>query len=296
MTNRKTKILSIQFVLTICFLAFSLSLSQADVTLIVRDGSGPPGSLENPVAVSLDNPNDKVKGIQVDVCDVDDYLTCTGCETAERTSDFDCLINDFNGCCRVTLFPSTGGLIGEGTGDVFTLKYDISEDAPAGECRDLNPEGVSISDESGDPLPFPEAESGEFCFSASSTTTTTITTTTTTTTTAPSIDILQDSMWKSRWISLPYLMVIIGNNTHFKCFNSRLSFEPPLMLFPCFPIVWDEIHIWNFIWVMPGWLAGLEDQTVTVTVTTGDEVVSDDFTISLLPFILDQGKRLAQTD
>ncbi len=87
-------------------------------------------------------------------------------------------------------------------------------------------------------------------------------------------------------------MVIAGNNTHFKRFNSRLSFEPPLMVFPCFPIVWDEIYIWNFIWVMPGWLAGFEDQTVTATVTTGDEVVSDDFTISLLPFILDQERSL----
>ena len=85
-------------------------------------------------------------------------------------------------------------------------------------------------------------------------------------------------------------MVIEGKGTHFECFKTRLSFEPPLMIFPCFQIVWDSFYIWDFVLAMPGWLAGFEDQTVTVTVTTGDEVAESDFEVKLLPSILGQRK------
>ena len=288
---KKNKIVLIQLIATLFIFTLLLSISQAEVTLTIGDGSGPPGSTGSQVAVSLDNPDDKVKGVMVDVCDADDYLSCTECETTERASGFSCSTKmQENGCCRVLMFSFGSDSIEEGTGPVFTIMYDVSGEAPAEDCRDLIPEEVQIVDETGE-IPSEDVitELGEFCFSASSTTTTTTSTTTTTTTTL-SISISPDPMWKSRWISLPYLMVIIGNNTHFKCFNSRLSFEPPLMLFPCFPIVWDEIHIWNFIWVMPGWLAGLEDKMVTVTVTTGDEVVANDFEIKLLPCFLDQSR------
>jgi hypothetical protein len=47
-------------------------------------------------------------------------------------------------------------------------------------------------------------------------------------------------------------------------------------------------YIWNIVLVMPGWFAGTGDQEVTVTVTTGDEIVSDSFLIQELPFILEQ--------
>ncbi|MBW1855179.1 MAG: hypothetical protein JRJ00_10965 [Deltaproteobacteria bacterium] len=295
MINKKIKITSIQLIVGLWFLALSSSLGQAEVTLTVGDGSGAPSSSDNQIAVSLENPDDVVKGVSVEICEDNDSLSCTECETTERTTGFNCTTNEIEapdpnaGCCSVLLFSFSNDDSIEGiTGPVFTLTYDVSEEATEGDCVDLTPEEVQIAGED-DELPPGEVvtESGEFCFLASSTTTTTNSSTTTTTTTTPSISISPDPMWKSRWISLPYLMVIIGNNTHFKCFNSRLSFEPPLMLFPCFPIVWDEIHIWNFIWVMPGWLSGMEDKTVTVTVTTGDEVVESDFEIAPLPFILD---------
>lgn len=192
MINGKGKTMFIQLVISLCIFVFSLSVSQAVVTLTVGDGSGFPGSTDNPVAVSLANPDDIVKAVQMDICDVGNFLTPVrndnppeydGCELTDRTAGFDCLVNELpNGCCRVLLFSDGGTLIEEGEGPVFTLKYDVSGGAPSGQCRNLNPVGVVISAENN--LPF-EATSvaGEFCFDGSGTTTTT--TTVPTTTTAP---------------------------------------------------------------------------------------------------------------
>jgi hypothetical protein len=167
MINRRTIISFIQLVIGLCFLTSPLSLSQAaDVTLTVGDGLGLPGSSEN-IVVSLDNLHDKVKGVQVDVCDAGDYLSCTECETTERTSGYDCSTNELDdGCCRVILIHFTSGLIEKGTGPAFTLKYDVSVGVPGGECRDLNPKELKVSDESGNPFPSSDiaSGSGEFCF------------------------------------------------------------------------------------------------------------------------------------
>ncbi len=280
-------VLSVGLFVSFCPPPFLPSLSNAaDVTLTVLNGSGAPGSMDNPVVLSLDNPNDRVKGIEVAICDTDDYLSCTGCVTTERASDFECLVNEVSEpdkatyrCCKVILGSISGGgvLIEAGTGPVFSLIHDVSGDAPEGECIDLNPEAIKILDETGAPFTGDVVtEPGDFCFSASSTTTTT----------TPSIGVSPDPMWKSRWIPLPYLMVIEGKGTHFEPFKTGLSFEPLVVIFPCFQIVWDSFYIWDFVLVMPGWLAGFEDQTVTVTATTGDETVEGDFEVKLLPFIL----------
>ena len=157
-------------------MALSLSLSQAAVvTLTVGAGSGSPGSTENPVVMSLDNQNDEITGIQVDICDVDDYLTCTGCDTTERTSGFSCSTEELDsGCCRIILFDLSGYSIAEGTGPAFTIQYDISEGAPGDECRDLDPEEVKVLGEDGEiPSENVTAESGRFCFNGSVTTSTT---------------------------------------------------------------------------------------------------------------------------
>jgi len=97
------------------------------------------------VAVILENQTDKVKGIQVDVCDVDDYLSCTGCKTANRTSGFSCFTEPKDGCCRVLLFDLSGNSIAEGEGLIFTLEYDVSEEAPAEECRDINLKNINVN-------------------------------------------------------------------------------------------------------------------------------------------------------
>jgi len=106
--NKKLKILSLQFI-TFCFLEYFLPLRQAGITLTTGEGSGVPGAIENPVTVHMENLNDMVKGVSVDVCDVDDYLSCTGCEVTERASGFLCFTNELtSGCCRVVLLDMGG--------------------------------------------------------------------------------------------------------------------------------------------------------------------------------------------
>jgi hypothetical protein len=156
------------------FFSLSLSQSSAEVTLIVGDGSALPGSTGSPVVVSLDNLSDVIKGIQVDVCDVDDFLSCTTCDTTERTTDFTCSTNERpNGCCRIVLVSLGGDFIEEGTGPVFTISYDVLAEAPSGNCIELNPEGIEIADETGAPLTDDVVwVSGQFCFPTTSSTTT----------------------------------------------------------------------------------------------------------------------------
>jgi len=141
------------------------TICPADVRIDIGDGSGFKGSINSPVEMSLNNPDDKVSGLQVDICDVDDYLTCNDCETTGRTSGFDCVVMEQgNGCCRLILFcKNPGCFIEEGMGSIVTVKYGVSAGAPVGECRDLSPEDALVSDYDGwelDVISFP----GEFCF------------------------------------------------------------------------------------------------------------------------------------
>jgi hypothetical protein len=137
----------------------------SDVTIEVGKTGGYPGRDGNPVEVRLDNPIHLVSAVEFDICDEGDYLTCTGCETTERTSDFNCDTNEFeeNGCCRVVLVSESGDLIEEGTGPIFILKYYVKEEMPP-VCVNLNPENIVVVDNYDSPeelwvLPVP----GEFC-------------------------------------------------------------------------------------------------------------------------------------
>ena len=166
MITKSRLMLVLQLMVYLCFLIFFPSVSSAAaLTLTVGEGSGLPGSIENSIEATLDNPADKVKAVYLDICDADNYLSCTVCEVTGRTSDFICEINERDGgCCgviMVTVEPTA--LIEEGTGPIFTLMYNVAGDAPSGECRDLNPENVAVTDEfnqSFDVTPV----SGEFCF------------------------------------------------------------------------------------------------------------------------------------
>ena len=259
------------------WLMLSLSLSYAsDVLLSVGDGSGMVGSSENKVEIILDNSSERVKSFQLDVCDEDNYLSCAACETTERAAGFSCSTNEQeNGCCRLLMVDLGGdAFIEKGAGSVVSLQYDVSGAAPAGECRELTPVEVKISDENQQPLVV-TSQSGEFCFFTSSTTTT-----------VPSVSLSPNLVYKSRWIPLPYLMVIRGEGMDFQWGTTRVDFDPPGVVFPLGPLVWDEIYIWDLIWVMPSWWAGVEEMIVTVTVATEEKVAQGDFEIRWLPFPL----------
>ena len=174
MINRKTEMLTIQLIAALCFLIFFPVMSQAEITLTVGDANAVPGEIDVPVEVGLINLNDKVVGVQIDVCDVDNYLSCTACETTERTSGFNCAINELEaGCCRALLFSTDRSFVEEGTGPLFTINYNVLAEAPLGECRDLYTENTKIQScvDDGEgkcnngPL-FEDVtfEDGEFCF------------------------------------------------------------------------------------------------------------------------------------
>ena len=165
MMNKNTMFSVIRLFIALYFLTFCIAC-ESNMIFTVEDGSAPPNSKDNAVTVTLDNPYIKIGGVQMDICDEGDYLTCTGCETTERTPDFLCETNELsNGCCRMLLFSLTGDSIETGTGAIFTLSYDVSEEAPVGECRELNPENVKVADANNEPSDIRSISiPGEFCF------------------------------------------------------------------------------------------------------------------------------------
>ena len=116
------------------------------------------------------------------------------------------------------------------------------------------------------------------------TTTTTPVTTTTTTVSGSNITVLNDTVLRSRWITIPALLAIEGNGTNFARGSSEPAYSPLLALIKLPPVVLGPELIWQMVLVNPSWLALAGDQTVTCTVD-GD---SDDFDITLLPGILDE--------
>ena len=130
------------------------------IIIAVGNGSASPGTENVSVNVSMDNA-DPIKGIQMDICDQGDNLICTGCETTARASDFQCITNELDhGCVRLVLISFEGDLIDVGTGPLFSLSYDVADDAPS-ECISLTPEGTNVSDENTIPVSA-TTEVGEF--------------------------------------------------------------------------------------------------------------------------------------
>ena len=117
-------------------------------------------------------------------------------------------------------------------------------------------------------------------------TTTTTTAVVTTTTTIPdsTISLSPDPIFRSRWLVLFAMITIEGNGTSFARLSSKPTYGPANALFAFTPLVLNEELIRQLVLVNPAWLAGAGDQTATVTV----DGFSDDFTISLLPILLDE--------
>jgi len=195
--NGKGMIFLVQWVIVVCFFMY-LPFAQAQVgtvTLSAGNGFGEPGSIDNPLEVSLDNVDDRVVSVQFEICRGDD-LTLRTCETTARTSGFSCrpesnpIVTDCpgGGGDKILIFDLGGGVIEAGTGPVVTLSYDVDTGAPAEDCQALTFEGVIIpycvDDGSGgcsvEEVENVTLENGEFCFSDSiPTTTTTVPSTTT---------------------------------------------------------------------------------------------------------------------
>ena len=134
--------------------------------LTVGDGAGYRGSWHNRVGVALDNPVDKVKAIQMDICNPDDLLIFTACKGIDRAADFHCEMSEErdNGCVTLMLLSLDGAIIEKGNGPIVELTYDISRDAPEDTCRDFNLlYNMLAADVSGNPMDV-TTEGGPFCF------------------------------------------------------------------------------------------------------------------------------------
>jgi hypothetical protein len=130
------------------------------ITLIKQDGFyQPPADPENIVTIKnricLQNPNALVGGIQFDLCDTPDCLTCIDCELTERTVMFDCAVLELpNGCCRVIMFcKNPGCAINPGECDIVTLVMQTNGNPDCVEdCIIEEITGIVASDYDGFPL------------------------------------------------------------------------------------------------------------------------------------------------
>jgi len=121
-----------------------------------------PGDVGVKVDLCLDNRDYEVGGVQADICDVPDCLTCVGCELTERTVLFDCVaLEQENGCCRVIIFSKhPGGVINPGICSIIKIDYTLCDssdpECPVGcnakDCIELTPDNMKIADPYGYPI------------------------------------------------------------------------------------------------------------------------------------------------
>jgi len=140
------------------------SCQQAEIYLTIENGSGSPGSENNLVEITIDNPANTVKGIQADICDQGNYLQGVGCEAVGNASGFTCAFNELSdGCFRIIFLSISGDVIPEGEGPVINISYNVSEGAPDSRCIALTARNVEVSDEERNPVPA-TVKQGSFCF------------------------------------------------------------------------------------------------------------------------------------
>jgi hypothetical protein len=148
--------------------AVYITINQVDQDTAGEEGMITLASLDSheyAIEINLDNQNLTVAAMNMEICTEDSYLTLEGCDTTDRTGGFLCRSRGYdNGCCSVNLFSMNRlGVIEEGTGPVFILRYTLAEEAPAGECTTFSTENTYVTDAGGNAV---EAVSspGEYCF------------------------------------------------------------------------------------------------------------------------------------
>jgi hypothetical protein len=110
------------------------------VTLTIGNEDINPPDTNGEITVSLANLSHQVKAVQVDICDEDDSLVCTNCDSIGRAAALACTVNEQeNGCCGVTVADMYGGAtIGTGPeAAIFTLDVTTAGTKPYGHCKGL---------------------------------------------------------------------------------------------------------------------------------------------------------------
>jgi len=107
----------------------------------------------------------------------------------------------------------------------------------------------------------------------------------------PSIQLLPNSYIQLQWIPMVMLVRIVGTKTHFDA-SSLVTFNPEGAVMGL-SFLGDEEHLLLVGILMPAWLVGVE--SIDVTVTTGEEEISETLTIEQFPFIPNGGKEIQKT-
>jgi len=222
--------------------------------------------VQQAVPISMENLNNRIKGLEMRMRDAGNYLRLTGCETTDRTNGFSCLISDIqddpldpslNGSFKVILVRLQQPIkyIEQGTGPICYLTFQVQNTAPRGECRAINAEEVKATDEFFHILEV-ETAPGEFCFLS-----------------PPSCSGVSPNAGMQ---GNSYTVTITGENTNFVQGTTQVSFENS-------GITVDSVTVQSStvvnasITIASTAPTGLGD----VTVTTGSEIVVcyDDFTV-----------------
>ena len=212
---------------------------------------------------------------------------------------------DDTGCteCHDAAFPS-GDLHSTHSSFDCSICHAVTGDSPAasscvvchpvgdpGACNLVNFHDPAVADclmchPDCEEEPTTTTTTGETTTTTTADVTTTTTTPVTTTTTAPDSDINVSpaTVRKSRWVFIPRPLAIRGNGTNFAQGSSKPEYSPDGAVIPLPALVINPEYILQVVLLNPALLTGTEDQTVTVTVDGS----SDDFVITLLPFILDE--------
>ena len=143
-----------------------MTVTVGQIILDLLNTNANPNTENVQVTVIMSNPDHKVKGIQTDIYDESDLLTCTGCAPdPDRAPQFTCSAGyQGDGKCRVVMITTNpASLIQEGKGPVFTVDYDVSGSAPSVDCIDIALTDIKVSDQYGEELCVCE-ESAEICF------------------------------------------------------------------------------------------------------------------------------------
>ena len=107
------------------------------------------------------------------------------------------------------------------------------------------------------------------------------------------LDILPDTLLRSRWIMLPAWIIIESN-----CYNinfdvaTMVEFSPSAFFFQMPKLVINNKHILLLLFLKPLWLVGDEDEWVYISVNAGGEEAFGFLDIEMLPFLLDEQKIL----
>ena len=106
-----------------------LTVSMSEVSGVYQSGD----TFE--VTISLDNPA-PVAGIQVVLEDTPESVTMIGATEGDRISDIGYISSsDFDGTATVLWFDLTGAVLEAGSGEIFTLTYEVNENVDGGDIE-----------------------------------------------------------------------------------------------------------------------------------------------------------------